>query len=104
MTIQNGTHRGSPPNPIPAALDGLQTKLLEVISGFETRFEQIKRAGEKAFDAGGGQEIGEDTPQVSILPVPDQDNFDAGLPGVIIGKGEQEVLEALARAEEGTKQ
>ena len=112
-SIQNGTDPSAPSNPIFPILDDLQLEIKDVIMSFETRFRRMKRAGERAFasaSASDASKSDEDLeagaePVVSILPVPaggsDRERADADQAAVadaILGRGEEEVREALLRA------
>jgi hypothetical protein len=114
-SIQNGTHPSPPINPVSGAIQEIQLELQDVITGFETRFRRIKRNGFKAFDSFSGdmtdeEEVEQDVeslqpPEVSILPVPSEDESDPAAPVSgsefpFIGRGKAEVEEALARAED----
>ena len=113
-SIQNGSHPSPPIDPIPSAMNDLQLELQDVIASFETRFRRIKRNGFKAFDSFPEDTIDEEeteqgseshpSPEVSILPIPG----DASNPTTpilksefpVVGRGKEEVEEALVRAEE----
>lgn len=80
----------------------------DVVKGFETRLRRIKRTGDRAFRAGQTEEADEDEdapsePEVSILPVPDVSDVPGatkdGPPPIVIGRGKQEVLDALGKVE-----
>ncbi|TDL23998.1 hypothetical protein BD410DRAFT_786706 [Rickenella mellea] len=119
-TVQQGTHPSPPVNPVLPYLQELESDVNDVVVGFETRMRRIRREGARLF---GGEVEGDDgeeeedidgeedesepeseakDPEVSILPIPKPDTQAAHLPleGIIIGRGEDEVLSALAKAEE----
>lgn len=86
----------------------LQLELQEVIADFETRFRRIKDNGLKAIDSLPGDMVDEEAeqhveslqpPEVSILPVPSDDESVLRSDFPIIGRGKAEVEEAVARAE-----
>jgi hypothetical protein len=108
-SIQNGTHPSPPANPVLAGLQDLESEVDDVVKGFETRLRRIKRTGDRTFRVGQPAEDDEDDeipapePEVSILPVPEAGD-DAGAakdgpPPIVIGRGQQEVLDALGKAE-----
>jgi len=110
QSVQNGTHPSPPINPVLSEITELQSEVQDIIMGFETRLRRIKRTGDRAF----GLEVPEeeeseddetsapDGPEVSILPIPG-DHTDqkpvVGEPVPVVGRGQREVEEALARAE-----
>lgn len=110
-SIQNGTHpKVVVTNPMDAILADLASEVQDVVIGFETRLRRIKRDGERAFNnyGNGVAQKEEDKgsivepeveasadPQASILPVP-QEGF---TPHVVIGRSQEEVLEALGKVE-----
>ncbi|KAI0251393.1 hypothetical protein BJV78DRAFT_1282460 [Lactifluus subvellereus] len=117
ISIQDGTHPSPPINPISSAVYELQLELQDVIADFETRFRRIKRNGLKAIGSLPGDMADEEEaeaeqdveslqpPQVSILPVPSDDESDHAAPILrsdfpVIGRGKAEVEEAVARAED----
>ncbi|KAA1468908.1 hypothetical protein DENSPDRAFT_815552 [Dentipellis sp. KUC8613] len=112
-SVQNGTHPSPPVNPVPAAIEELQTDVQDIVLGFESRLHDIKRKGEHAVgaeaeDGASGTHAGEDAgagdaedPQVSILPIADEpagDDAAAEQAEAFIGRGKEEVEEAFARA------
>ncbi|TFY83656.1 hypothetical protein EWM64_g358 [Hericium alpestre] len=106
ISVQNGSHPSPPINPVPAAVQDLQSEIEDIILDFETRLDEIKRKGDRALGAGPGDE---DTasesasdPEVSILPIPEESvNGDAAAKSApFIGRGKKEVEDALRRAAE----
>lgn len=103
-SIQNGSHPSPPIDPIPSIIHGLQLELQDVIAGFETRFRRIKRNGFRTFGSLSGDTVDEeDSPEVSILPIPEDESSIAtpplGSEFTVVGRGKAEVEEAFARAE-----
>jgi len=107
MMIQNGTHASPPINPILPAINDLRAEVEDIVIGFETRLRRIKRNGDRTF--GGvstddteepeADEVGEEEPEVSILPInPDDEVVDTAIPPIVIGKSQEQVLEALGNA------
>lgn len=79
-----------------------------MIADFETRFRRIKDNGLKVIDSLPGDMVDEEAeqhveslqpPEVSILPVPSDDESVLRSDFPIIGRGKAEVEEAVARAE-----
>lgn len=121
MSIQNGSHPSPPINPVVTALSDLQSEVNDVTLGFETRLRRIQRQGDRAFASDKAQDVdkldvdavadtvketGESTePVVSILPVPDQENGKDSeeilqdVSNAILGRGKDEIVDALGRAE-----
>ena len=122
MSIQNGSHPSPPINPVAAALSELQAEVNDITLGFETRLRRIQRQGDRLFASDKAQEVdkldldaegdsvketGESSePVMSILPVPDEegevnDNEEVlqDVSNAILGRGKDEVVEALGRAE-----
>ncbi|KAH7924159.1 hypothetical protein BV22DRAFT_1013926 [Leucogyrophana mollusca] len=105
-SIQNGTHPSGSANPLTPIIEDLELEVQDVVIGFETRLRRIKRDGERAFSSTQKEEekgsgtAPEPEPEVSILPIPETDargetvNY---IPPVVIGRGKDEVLEALGR-------
>jgi hypothetical protein len=115
-SIQNGTHpKVAVTNPMTPILEDLEFEVQDVVIGFETRLRRIKRDGERAFNNNGNggahreEEKGttlepevETEPEISILPVPREDAGEEEpgfIPPVVIGRSQQEVLQALGRVE-----
>jgi len=116
-SIQNGTHPSiAATNPMSPILEDLESEVRDVVIGFETRLRRIKRDGERAFNSQGNgaaqkeeekgsvvKPDGEPEPEVSILPVPRdgvREAEDRGfIPPIVIGRSQQEVLEALGKVE-----
>ncbi|KAF8552862.1 hypothetical protein OG21DRAFT_1498096 [Imleria badia] len=115
-SIQNGAHPNvAVTNPMTPIFQDLESEVQDVVIGFETRLRRIKRDGERAFNNHGNgiaqkeEEKGstvepemEAEPQVSILPVPREGGREeqaAFIPPVVIGRSQDEVLEALGRVE-----
>ncbi|KAF8880194.1 hypothetical protein BD779DRAFT_1549903 [Infundibulicybe gibba] len=118
-SMQNGTHPSPPADPLIPALDELERDMQDVIAGFQARVRTIRGEIESAFTARSVDEDPSDTPEpaddvttasdadeprVSILPI--------DLPGgaidpelqrehAFIGRGREEVMEAMDRAGEG---
>ncbi|KAF9219709.1 hypothetical protein BS17DRAFT_810959 [Gyrodon lividus] len=112
--IQNGTYPDAlASNPLIPILEDLKSEIQDVVIGFETRLRRIKRDGERAFNnnnSNGSTQKGEDKgsavepeePEVSILPVqPEGTRGDPQgfIPPVVIGRSQQEILEALGKVE-----
>jgi len=110
-SIQNGTHpRVVVFNPLNGIIEDLESEVQDVVIGFETRLRRIKRDGERAFNNhgnGGAQKEDEKgpsvepEPEVSILPVPREGarQEQGFIPPVVIRRSQEEVLEALSRAD-----
>lgn len=111
-SIQNGTHpKVVVTNPMDAIFADLESEVQDVVIGFETRLRRIKRDGERAFNNHHGNGVAqkeeekgsivepevEAEPPVSVLPVPQE--TEGFIPPVVIGRGEEEVLEALGKVE-----
>lgn len=102
-SIQNGTHSSPPINPIPSALGEIESQVKIVVNDFETRLRQLKHDGGLAFSE---HVTDEDktvsAPQVSVLPVPDDEierhDGTGDIPPVIIGRSKEQVVDALSRA------
>ena len=93
---RNGTHEEALENPILQALKELRVEVDDVVTGFESRLRRIQRDGERAFDGANHDEGSSDggsaeDPSVSILPIVDEES----IPQVTIGKGPEQVVEAL---------
>jgi hypothetical protein len=87
----------------------LQLEVQDVVADFETRFRRIQRTGLKVIDSLPGDMADEEAeqdveslqpPEVSILPVPSDDESVLRSDFPIIGRGKAEVEEAVARAED----
>lgn len=113
-SIQNGTHPSiAVANPLSPIFQDLESEVQDIVIGFETRLRRIKRDGERAFNNHGNgiapreEEKGSNAvpdvgtePEASILPVPRGSAGEPGfIPPVIIGRNQEEVLEALSRVE-----
>ncbi|KAF8836828.1 hypothetical protein BDN67DRAFT_262554 [Paxillus ammoniavirescens] len=116
-SIQNGTHSEAPaPNPLTPILEDLESEVQDVVIGFETRLRRIKRDGERAFNNNsqgttqkeeekGSAVEPEAVPEVSILPRPvppepiGEEAREFIIPPVIVGRSQEEVLEALGKVE-----
>lgn len=115
-SIQNATHPSVVvTNPMTPIFQDLAFEVQDVVIGFETRLRRIKRDGERAFNNHGngaaqkeedkGSSVepeAEPEPEVSILPVPREGGREkeaAFIPPVVIGRSQEEVLEALGRVE-----
>lgn len=104
--LQRGTGPSPMHNPITVILEDLEEELQDVVGGFETRLRNLRRDGERVL--AGKVEAPQPTastaePEFSILPVPHDDengeNTAADVPPVVIGRTQEEVLEALNRAD-----
>ncbi|KAH0836475.1 hypothetical protein J3R83DRAFT_8084 [Lanmaoa asiatica] len=114
-SIQNGTHpKVVVTDPLSPIVQDLESEVQDVVIGFETRLRRIKRDGERAFtnhingvtqkeeEKGTGIEPeAEPKPEVSILPVPREGAREEQgyIPPVVIGRSQEEVLEALGKVE-----
>ncbi|KIJ20572.1 hypothetical protein PAXINDRAFT_165495 [Paxillus involutus ATCC 200175] len=116
-SIQNGTHSDAPaPNPLTPIIEDLESEVQDVVIGFETRLRRIKRDGERAFNNNsqgttqkeeekGSAVEPEAVPEVSILPRPvppeliGEEAREFIIPPVILGRSQEEVLEALGKVE-----
>ena len=100
--LQNGTHASSPINPVTPAINDLRAEVEDIIVGFETRLRRIKRNGDRAFGnirTDGQTEEDNEEPEVSILPIdPEEELVEDAIPPVVIGKSQEQVLEALGHA------
>ena len=93
------------------ALEELESEVKDIITGFETRLRRIKRSGDRAFggevlegahadeDALDGDVGAAKEPLASILPVPSDRGEVKEAVLNVIGRGKEEVEEALARAQ-----
>lgn len=113
LMIQNGSHPVALENPVISAIEDLESEVKDVVGGFEMRLRRVKRAGDRtltgepsasagANDAGATENT--NAPTVSILPVPGAGSEPGVLhdaPPVVIGRGKQEVLDAMGRVEAG---
>lgn len=90
-------------NPMESIFAELESEVQDVVIGFETRLRRIKRDGERAFNNHGNgaaqkeEEQGsivEPDPEVSIPAVPRDEQG-----SVIMGRSQEEVLEALGKVE-----
>lgn len=106
-SIQNGTHpHVVVANPLAPITEDLQSEVLDIVIGFETRLRRLKREGERAFNGNGAVQKEEEKgpvaePEVSILPIPGTDTRERAqtfIPPVIIGRSQQEVFDALNKA------
>jgi hypothetical protein len=107
MMIQNGTHAFPPINPVTPAINDLRAEVEDVVIGFETRLRRIKRNGDRIFggispdetEGNKDDEMSDEEPEATILPVdPDEELIDEVIPPIIIGKSQEQVLEALENA------
>ncbi|KAI6044418.1 hypothetical protein EDC04DRAFT_367432 [Pisolithus marmoratus] len=105
-SIQNGTHPSIlVVNPLAPITEDLQSEVGDIVVGFETRLRRLKREGERAFNSNGSVQKEEEKgsvsePEVSILPVPGIDTrerMQTFIPPVIIGRSQEEVLDALKK-------
>ncbi|KAI0316770.1 hypothetical protein OF83DRAFT_1125077 [Amylostereum chailletii] len=108
MAMQNGTHPSPPANPVLSALEELESEVEDVVMGFQTRLRRIRRSGERIFgvlppETEEDQEIEAADPEVSILPIVDDEGHpaapEAANPGLLVGRSKEEVEQAFARAE-----
>jgi hypothetical protein len=112
--IQNGTHPESPPNPVLPALADVQRDLVDVTTGFHMRLEQLDQHAGRTFEKNGNQDqqgrmdtdrrehhpvAFSSDPEFSILPTPEGEDVDE-LRHIVLRRSEDEILRALARAEE----
>lgn len=102
--IQNGTHPKGLENPVVSAVGDLENEVKDVVAGFQTRLRRVRRSGDRTLvgevpveDGGVREETQE--PMVSILPVPGEPGMLPDTPPVVIGRGKEEVLEAIGRVE-----
>ena len=98
--LTNGTHEEPYPNPVVDTLEDLQSEVRDITVGFETRMRRIKREGDRTFSGGQNEEESASEPEVSVLPIESKE--DAVLQEVadaILGRSEDEIVEALGRAE-----
>jgi hypothetical protein len=105
LAIQEGTHATPLGNPVLDTMKDLQSEVQDVVVGFENRLRRLRRDGMRSFSTAEKDEPAsvEDgpIPEVSILPIPG-DEPEPGVrevPPVVIGRGKEEVLEALGRVE-----
>ncbi|KAI6124609.1 hypothetical protein EV401DRAFT_1856586 [Pisolithus croceorrhizus] len=106
-SVQNGTHPSIVvANPLAPITEDLRSEVGDIVIGFETRLRRLKREGERAFNGNGAVQKEEEKgslsePEVSILPIPGTDTkerMQTFIPPVIIGRGKEEVLDALKKA------
>lgn len=109
-SIQNGTHPSdTAPNPVLPVIEDIESEIRDIAIAFETRLRRIKRDGERAFNNGNGNgtasheedKVSATEPEVSILPIPDATERPntVAVPPVIIGRSQEEVLEALKKVQ-----
>ncbi|EJD07672.1 uncharacterized protein FOMMEDRAFT_16301 [Fomitiporia mediterranea MF3/22] len=103
LALANGSHENAFPNVVLDAFEDLQAEVRDITLGFETRMRRIKREGERAF-AEEQPEAEQPEPEVSILPVPNDDQKENAVlqevADAIVGRSEEEVEAALNRANE----
>ena len=102
QSIQKGTVPSPPINPILPILDDLEAEVEDIVTGFESRLRQLKREGSRNLAREGTGQSTPD-PEVSILPIVPEDEASGpgvgrGIPSVIIGRSEEEILDAIERA------
>lgn len=109
-SIQNGMHPSdTAPNPVLPVIEDIESEIRDIAIAFETRLRRIKRDGERAFNNGNGNgtasheedKVSATEPEVSILPIPDATERPntVAVPPVIIGRSQEEVLEALKKVQ-----
>ncbi|KAL1696689.1 hypothetical protein GGG16DRAFT_43132 [Schizophyllum commune] len=127
-TIANGTHPLSPADPLVGAMSDTQDDAMTIIEGFQVRIRDLKALARdiySAVDRKAAADIGADAPvsalpidgapslekpaqvaappEVSILPIDRSPSALApgveGLDKIFVGRGAEEVKEAVARAE-----
>lgn len=104
LMIQNGTHPTSLENPVVSAIQGLEHEVKDVVAGFQTRLRRLRRSGDRTLmgevpvEDGGVRDDAKE-PMVSILPVPGEPEVLSDIPQVVIGRGKDEILEALGHVE-----
>ncbi|KAF7966541.1 hypothetical protein HWV62_6941 [Athelia sp. TMB] len=102
--LQRGTGESPMHNPITAILEDLEEELQDIVGGFEARHRSLRRDGERALSGKAPQPIASASePELSILPVPQDDGNGetkaADIPPIIIGRSQEEIVDALSRAE-----
>ena len=108
----NGSHESAYPNPVLEAFEDLQSEVQDITLGFETRMRRIKREGERAFaEEQAESEQPAAAPEVSVLPIVDEgsngkkeEKVFQEVADAILGRSEEEVMEAFDRAEEKQQQ
>ncbi|KAG8215062.1 hypothetical protein J3R82DRAFT_8483 [Butyriboletus roseoflavus] len=101
-SIQNGTHpQVVVANPMSPIVEDLESEVQDVVIGFETRLRRIKRDGERAFNNyGNGVAQKEEEKGTSVEPEAGVRGEEQGFtPPVVIGRSQEEVLEALGKVE-----
>ncbi|KAL1710836.1 hypothetical protein EV121DRAFT_191811, partial [Schizophyllum commune] len=127
-TIANGTHPLSPADPLVGAMSDTQDDAMTIIEGFQVRIRDLKALARdiySAVDRKAAADVGADAPvsalpiggapssekpaqvaappEVSILPIDPSPSAPApgveGLDKIFVGRGAEEVKEAVARAE-----
>lgn len=97
IAVAEGTATGAPPDPLPSALAEMQVNMQDAFAKFQADLTVIRDAGIGRIKAKSTSETstssGEE-PSFSILPVdePSRDEF--------IGRGREEILQAMSRAGE----
>jgi hypothetical protein len=104
VSIQEGKHRKSPPNPALARLTDLQAELQDLIDGFNAAMRRMEREIGRSLVP--SDEVPPGGGDFSILPVPNNDDVDGDADTEelaqaqlgIIGRGAEEIKAALDRA------
>lgn len=105
VSIQKGTHpEVVVANPMGPIIEDLESEVQDVVIGFETRLRRIKRDGERAFNNfGNGVAQKEEEKGTSVEPEAEAEGArgeeQGFIPPVVIGRSQEEVLEALGKVE-----
>lgn len=102
--MQRGAGESPMHNPITAILEDLEEELQDIVGGFEARHRSLRRDGERVLSGKAPHPTASTSePEFSILPVPqDDENGETkatDIPPVVIGRSQEEIVEALNRAE-----
>jgi len=109
LSMQNGTHKTAPPNPLIDVMEALQEEVDDMVLGFEANLTRVKNEALGMFSGidikmakSTPETVAESEPEVSILPIDPiaAEIKDGEIPPVILSRGAEEVQAALSRAEE----
>jgi hypothetical protein len=106
-SIQNGTHHAPPIDPIPSVLEEFEFEIKEIAKNFDAQLQRLKHDGQLAFGEhvdNADKTMSTSPPEISILPVPDEEieRHDAtgDIPPIFLDRSKEEVVDALGRAAE----
>jgi hypothetical protein len=98
LAVQNGTWAKPIKNVVQDAIEELETEVAGVVGAFETRMTRLNEDGARAF-ADSTEDV--KVPDVSIPVTPPAETAPGAqaVPPVLVGRGKEEVAEALGRVE-----